>query len=160
MAEMMTWREKYLFNGTTICIVSAIEKREPVVLCDGKICEIQKYMGVHCSPITNRSGQWQYCMIVEATGVSNIFEKIIIEKENSTLLFRLAPTNNLTVLKKIIDACFSRRTKCLIDIRSKIMLETSIFIYDSMRKFVQGINHYDCSSYRIVVEKEYSLFRR
>ena len=156
---MMTLREKLLFNGTTICLVPAVEKREPVVLCDGKICEIQQYIGVHCNPKTSRSGQWQYCMIVEATETTNIFEKIILEKENSTLLFRVASSRNITILTKLIDVCFSRRTKPLIDIRSEVMLETGMFIYDSMRRFMQGIQYFDCSSYRTIMEDDYSVFR-
>jgi hypothetical protein len=154
----MSWIEKCLFNGTTIFIVPAVEKREPVLLCGGKICEIQRYIGVHCNPKTT-SDQLQYCIMVEATEMTTIFEKINLEKENSTLLFTVAPSRNITVLRKLINVCFSRRTQRLIDIRSEVMLETGIFMYDSMQRFMQGIHQFDCSAYRLIVEKDYSSFR-
>ena len=158
----MTWIEKCLFNGTTICLVPAAEHREPILLCDGQLCEIQRYIGVHCNP-TRRLGvsadQLQYCIMVEGTELTTIFEKINLEKENNTLLFRVAPSRNITVLKKLVDVCFSRRTQHLIDIRSGVMLETGIFMYDSMHRFIHGINQLDCSAYRFVAEKSYLSLR-
>ena len=153
----MSWRERCFFNGTTICLVPAVENREPVLLCDGQLCEIQRYMGVHCNQ--TKTSALQYCLIVEGTELTTVFEKINLEKENSTLLFRVAPSRNIPVLKKIIDVCFSRRTQHLIDIRSGVMLETGIFIYDSMDRFMQGINQWDCSAYRFIEEKSYASLR-
>ena len=155
----MTLREKLLFNGTTICIVPTLERREPVVLCEGKICEIQRYIGVHCNPRTRDSSScWQFCLIVEAPETTNTFKKKILEKENSTLLIKLQPYSDGSILTKLIDVCFSMRTKPLIDIRSRVMLDTNMFVYDSMRRFMQGIRHFDCSSYRIILEDS-SLLR-
>ena len=146
------------FNGTTIWLVPAVENREPILLCDGQLCEIQRYLGVHCTPRTT-SAQCQYCIMVEGTELTTIFEKINIEKENNTLLFRVAPSRNIPVLKKIIDVCFSRRTQHLIDIRRGVMLETGIFIYDSMDRFMQGINQCGCSTYRFIEEKSFASLR-
>jgi hypothetical protein len=155
----MSLREKCFFNGTTICLVPAVENREPVLLCEGQLCEIQRYMGVHCNPTTTTSAQWQYCIMVEGTELTTVFEKINLEKENNTLLFRVAPSRNIIVLEKLVDVCFSRRTQHLIDIRSGVMLETGIFIYDSMHRFMHGINQLNCSAYRFVAEKSYSSLR-
>ena len=155
----MSWREKWFFNGTTICLVPAAENREPVLLCDGQLCEIQRYMGVHCNPTRTTSAQLQYCIMVEGTALTTVFEKINLEKENNTLLFRVAPSMNTTVLEKIVDVCFSRRTQHLIDIRGGVMLETGIFIYDSMDRFMHGINQLNCSAYRFIAEKSYSSLR-
>ena len=148
------------FNGTTICLVPAVENREPILLCDGQLCEIQRYMGVHCTPTkTTRAAQMQYCIMVEGTELTTVFEKINLEKENNTLLVRVAPSRNIPVLEKLVDVCFSRRTQHLIDIRSRVMLETGIFIYDSMHRFMYGINQLNCSTYRFIAEKSYSSLR-
>jgi hypothetical protein len=154
----MSWREKYLFNGTTICIVPAVEKREPVLLCDGKMCEIQQYIGVHCNPKASSNVCWQYCLIVEATETTTTYKKLQLEKDNNVLVFKLACCDS-SILEKLIDVCFSRRTKRLIDIRSEVMLETGMFIYDSMRRLMQGIHHFDCSSYRLILVEDYASFR-
>ena len=160
---MSFWIEKCLFNGTTLCLVPAAEPREPVVLCDGQLCEIQRYVGVHCNP-TRKGGvsadQLQYCIMIEGTQLTTVFEKINLEKEKSnTLLVRVAPSNNIPLLKQLVDVCFTRRTQHLIDIRSGVMLETGIFMYDSMRTFIQGINQLNCSTYNFVAERSYSSLR-
>ena len=145
------------FNGTALCLVPSVENREPVVLCNGQLCEIQRYMGVHCNQTTTSA--LQYCIMVESTALPTVFEKINLEKENNTLLFRVAPSRNITVLEKLIDVCFSRRTQHLSDIRGGVMLETGIFIYDSMHRFMHDINQLNCSAYRFIAEKSAASLR-
>ena len=162
---MTFWIEKCLFNDATLCLVQAAEPREPIILCGGQLCEIQRYIGVHCNPQRKRgeeasADRLQYCMMIEGTQLTTVFEKINLEKEKSnTLLVRVAPSTNISVLKQLVDICFTRRTQHLIDIRSGVMLETGVFMYDSMRTFIQGINQFNCSTYKFVAERSYLALR-
>jgi hypothetical protein len=158
---MMSLREKLLFNGSTIYNVPAIKPRKPVVLCEGKICEIQRYIGVHCNPTSKRRSCWQYCLVATIPATGESFRKIILERENNTLLFKLPPYHDGSILSKLIHICFSMRNEPLISIRSRAMLNTGVFIYDSMRRLFEDMEEHfsDCSSYRIVLTADLSTFR-
>ena len=159
---MSRWIGECLFNGSTLCLVPAAEPREPVVLCDGQLCEIQRYIGVHCKPTRKEgvlSSLSQYCIMIEGTQLATVFEKINLEEVESTLVVRVAPSNNISFLKQLVDICFTRRTQHLIDIRSDVMLETGVFMYDSMRTFMQGINQFNCITYKFVAEQSYFSLR-
>jgi hypothetical protein len=143
--------EKIYYDATTIRGPSS--GRKPVILCEEKICEIQQYIGVHCDPQENNRCL-QYCFLMTNLETqTNRFVKLNLERKNSTLLFILPPYHYGSNFSKLLHECFSMHNEPLINIRSKVMFCTNMFLFDSMRQLMEGIEYFNnCSSYSIVLE--------
>jgi hypothetical protein len=137
--------ELYIFS-------SSGKRREPTLLCEEKLCEILQYIGLHCTPSITRGSElcWLYCFIIESSDSENTFRKIILEKEQNTLVARFPPYVDCDLLLDLFKVCFNMRNQPLIDVRRRMRTDTGIFVYDSTTRFINGIRSFACDSYRIV----------
>lgn len=153
---------RVLYNGATLHFVPSIKARKPTILCWGKLCEIQRYFGLHCLPSRLRNAaveRWLYCFLVheyDHTGNVYVYVKIILEKQNDVLVV-IVQYSTQTFLKAFLDACFCDGSN-LIDIRTALMFNTNTFTYDSIERFINDIWEYEYASYRIVWCADHSMF--
>ena len=148
---------KVLYNGATLCLVPS--SRKPIVLCRGILCKTERYIGLHCLPsrVRNAEGaqRWLYCFLVhERNNTDNRYLKIILEKQHDILII-LAKYSVQNLTKAFLDVCFEQTN--IADIRAALMLETSIFAYDSITRFVDDIQEYK-TSYRIEWLADHATF--
>ena len=140
---------KVLYNGATLRLVPST--RKPIVLCLGKLCEIERYIGLHCLPSRLRNAvaqRWLYCFLVHGRdNTGNVYLKIILEKQRDVLVI-LAQYSTQNLTQAFLDACFCEHGSDLVDIRATLMLATNTFTYDSIKRFVDDIQDYK-TSYRI-----------
>ena len=138
-------RNKILYNGATLRLVSP--GRNPIVLCSGKLCKIEKYIGLHCLPSKLRKTQrWVYCFLLhQRDNTGNVYLKIILEKQRDVLVV-LAEASTQDITQPLLDACFCSSE--LIDIRAMLMQTVNIFAYDSIKRFADDIQEHK-TSYRI-----------
>ena len=140
-------RNKILYNGVTLRLLPP--GRNPIVLCSGNLCKIEKYIGLHCSPskLRNTGAQrWIYCFLLQQRdNTGNVYSKIILEKQRDVLVV-FVQTSTQDITQPLLDACFCSSE--LIDIRAMLMLTANIFAYDSIKRFVDDIQEHK-TSYRI-----------
>lgn len=83
-------KQTNVYYGANICsVITSGTIRDPVLLCDGKLYEIQRYMGLHCEP-RQESSCWTYCFVIESDN-TDTYRKIILEKEENSLVVRVPP---------------------------------------------------------------------
>jgi hypothetical protein len=70
--------------------------------------------------------------------------KIILEKQNDILLIIVQPTNEIFV-EIFLNACF-RVDSVLDDVRAALMFHMNTFSYDSIRRFMNDLKAFNCTS--------------
>ena len=136
---------RVLYNGATLYLVPSIKPRKPTILCLGKLCEIQRYFGLHCLPFKLRNAaveRWLYCFLVhERDNTGNVYVKIILEKQNDVLVVIVQYSTQI-FMKTFLDACFCEKGSNLIDVRAALMFNTNTFTYDSIKRFMNDLQEY------------------
>jgi hypothetical protein len=149
-----------LYNGTTLRIVPSAKPRKPTTLCLGKLCEIQRYFGLHCLPSILRCSEkerWLYCFLIHArNNTGNTYVKIILEKQNDVLVV-IVQYSQETFFETFLDVCFCEGCD-LIDVRAALMFNTNTFVYDSIRRFINDLRRYECTSHRIIWCTNHTMF--
>jgi hypothetical protein len=149
---------KVLYNGATLCLVPS--DRKPIVLCSGELCEIERYIGLHCLPsrVGNAAAQrWLYCFLVHnRNNRGNRYLKIILEKRRDVLVI-LAKYSVQNLTQALLDTCFCEQSNTIDDIRAALMLASNTFTYDSIKRFVDDIQAYK-TSYRIEWLADHAAF--
>ena len=100
--------------------------------------------GLHCSPIVlaSQRKRWLYCFLIHLrNNTDNTFVKIILEKQNDVLLEFF--------LETFLNACF-RVGSVLDDVRAAVMFDTNRFTYDSIRRFMNDLRRFKCTSHRVI----------
>jgi hypothetical protein len=144
--------EKLRYDATTICSVTSYlpsgKRREPILLCE-ETYEISQYIGLHCKPMITVDSKWMYCFVIESPSNPDIFKKIILEKEENTLVVKYPPYSDYSLLLVLFKICFNMCKQPLVNIRRKMMIDVGTFAYDTIAGFTNSIRNFACDSYRI-----------
>ena len=144
-------RRVHFFDATKLHIVLSNKSRKPTILCWEKLCEIERYFGLHCDPIllASRKECWLYCFFVNLrNNTDNCFMKIVLEKQNDVLLVIVKPANEIFV-EVFLNVCFLVDS-VLDDVRAALMYHTNVFSYASIRRFINDIRAFNCTSNHVI----------